>query len=181
MANNNTPLIVGGAIAGVLLTPVVAPIALGALGFGAAGPIAGYLAPVIQSWYGGNIAAGSLFAICQSVGMGGAIPTAFSAIGAGVGAVIGSRVRGEGGGGDGGGGGGGDDDGGNGGGGDGGDGGGGDGGDDGSDDESDDESDGGDAGATPLGAMGATAAIKKEKRKKRKGTADADADATTAA
>jgi hypothetical protein len=43
MQPSDTPLIVGGAIAGVLLTPVVAPIALGALGFGAAGPIAGEL------------------------------------------------------------------------------------------------------------------------------------------
>ena len=32
---------VAGACAGVLLTPIVAPIALGAVGFGAAGPIAG--------------------------------------------------------------------------------------------------------------------------------------------
>ena len=32
---------VAGACAGVLLTPIVAPNALGAVGFGAAGPIAG--------------------------------------------------------------------------------------------------------------------------------------------
>jgi hypothetical protein len=35
--------LVAGAIAGVLLTPVVAPVALGIFGFGAAGPIAGEL------------------------------------------------------------------------------------------------------------------------------------------
>ena len=40
---DSIPLVVGaaGAIAGVALTPVVAPLALGWVGFGALGPIAG--------------------------------------------------------------------------------------------------------------------------------------------
>ena len=37
---DNIPMVVG-AIAGVALTPVVAPLALGLVGFGAAGPVAG--------------------------------------------------------------------------------------------------------------------------------------------
>jgi hypothetical protein len=40
----------------------------------------------------GNITAGSLFAVLQSIGMGGAIPTAASAVAAILGARVGARV-----------------------------------------------------------------------------------------
>ena len=50
-------------------------------------PLAG-IAAAIQSGIG-NVAAGSWFAVCQSIGMGGAIPTGVSAVSAGLGAVIG--------------------------------------------------------------------------------------------
>lgn len=44
---------------------------LGAVGFGAAGPIAGTAAAAWQAGIG-NVAGGSLFAMCQSAAMGGA-------------------------------------------------------------------------------------------------------------
>jgi len=92
MPNNGIPLVVG-AIAGVALTPVVAPLALGLVGFSAAGPVAGTFAAIIQSGIG-NVVAGSAFATAQSVAMGGAIPTVVTAIGAGVGSLIGATVAG---------------------------------------------------------------------------------------
>ncbi|KAK0235639.1 adaptin N terminal region-domain-containing protein [Armillaria nabsnona] len=75
-----------GAVAGAALTPVLAPAALGIVGFSAAGPVAGTLAALIQSGIG-NVAAGSAFAVAQSIAMGGAIPTtvyATSGVAAGV-------------------------------------------------------------------------------------------------
>ncbi|KAK0430712.1 adaptin N terminal region-domain-containing protein [Armillaria borealis] len=75
-----------GAAAGAALTPVLAPAALGIVGFSAAGPVAGTLAAAIQSSIG-NVAAGSAFAVAQSIAMGGAIPTgvyAASGVAAGV-------------------------------------------------------------------------------------------------
>ncbi|KAK0451103.1 adaptin N terminal region-domain-containing protein [Armillaria borealis] len=75
-----------GAVAGAALTPVLAPAALGIVGFSAAGPVAGTLAALIQSSIG-NVAAGSAFAVAQSIAMGGAIPTtvyAASGVAAGV-------------------------------------------------------------------------------------------------
>ena len=51
----------------------------------------GSLAAMIQSTIG-NIAAGSLFAVLQSIGMGGAIPTVASAIAAILGGRVGARV-----------------------------------------------------------------------------------------
>ncbi|KAK0480315.1 adaptin N terminal region-domain-containing protein, partial [Armillaria novae-zelandiae] len=66
-------------VAVVALTPVIAPAALGILGFGAAGPVAGTLAAVIQGGIG-NVAAGSAFAVAQSIGMGGAIPAGVYAV-----------------------------------------------------------------------------------------------------
>ncbi|KAK0430687.1 hypothetical protein EV421DRAFT_1899384 [Armillaria borealis] len=65
--------IIGGVIVGIALTPVILPPALGLLGFGAAGPVAGGLAAVAQSGMG-NVAAGGLFALLQSIAMGGSIP-----------------------------------------------------------------------------------------------------------
>ncbi|KAK0495229.1 hypothetical protein EDD18DRAFT_266995 [Armillaria luteobubalina] len=67
------------AAAGVALTPILAPLALGIVGFGAAGPVAGSLAAAIQSGIG-NVAAGSAFAVAQSIGMGGAIPAGVYAV-----------------------------------------------------------------------------------------------------
>ncbi|KAK0495232.1 adaptin N terminal region-domain-containing protein [Armillaria luteobubalina] len=56
-----------GTAAGVALTPVLAPAALGIVGFSAAGPVAGTLAAAIQSGIG-NVAAGSAFAFSGAVG-----------------------------------------------------------------------------------------------------------------
>ncbi|KAK0495250.1 adaptin N terminal region-domain-containing protein [Armillaria luteobubalina] len=67
------------AAAGVVLTPILAPAALGIIGFSAAGPVAGTLAAAIHSSIG-NVAAGSAFAVAQSIGMGGAIPAGVYAI-----------------------------------------------------------------------------------------------------
>jgi len=83
------PLVAAGATAGVLLTPILAPAALGVVGFSALGPVAGTLAASIQAGIG-NVVAGSLFATAQSVAMGGAIPAAITAIGASVGAAGGA-------------------------------------------------------------------------------------------
>ena len=55
--------ITGGVVAGVALIPV-------ALGFGSVGIVGGSAAAAIQSGIG-NVAAGSLFSICQSLGMTG--------------------------------------------------------------------------------------------------------------
>ncbi|KAI0951709.1 hypothetical protein AcV7_007729 [Taiwanofungus camphoratus] len=77
-------LYAGGAVAGAALAPVVAPIALGAVGFGASGVVGGSLAALIQGGIG-NVAAGSLFAICQSIGAGGALPVLGYVAGAGLG------------------------------------------------------------------------------------------------
>ncbi|KAH9956458.1 hypothetical protein BC827DRAFT_1232138 [Russula dissimulans] len=68
----------------VALTPVVAPALVGAVGFSAAGPVAGTLATIWQASIG-NIAAGSVFALFQSIGMGGAIPAGISAVIAAIG------------------------------------------------------------------------------------------------
>ncbi len=59
---------------------------LGAVGFGALGPVAGSLATAWQSSVG-SVAAGSLFAWCQSAAMGGAAASAIAATGAAGGAV----------------------------------------------------------------------------------------------
>jgi hypothetical protein len=40
----------------------------------------------------GNVAAGSAFAVCQSISMGGAIPTVVTALGAGLGAGMGAAA-----------------------------------------------------------------------------------------
>ncbi|KAI0289369.1 hypothetical protein BC826DRAFT_1107084 [Russula brevipes] len=92
--NAQTPLAVGlGAMAGLLLTPVILPVAVSAIGFGAAGPIAGSVAAVWQASIG-NVAAGSLFAVAQSIGMGGAISSIVTAIGASVGAASAAAAAG---------------------------------------------------------------------------------------
>jgi hypothetical protein len=97
----------------VTLTPVLAPAALGIVGFSAVGPVAGEFLPQaevesnasellgtvaagIQAGIG-NVAVGSAFAAAQSIAMGGAIPTVISAVSAGLGAGIGARAAGSGG------------------------------------------------------------------------------------
>ncbi|KDQ60058.1 hypothetical protein JAAARDRAFT_205101 [Jaapia argillacea MUCL 33604] len=77
-----------GAAAGICLAPIIAPAALGIVGFGAAGPVAGTLAAVWQASIG-NVAAGSAFALCQSVAAGGALPMLGFAAGAAAGAAAG--------------------------------------------------------------------------------------------
>ncbi|KAF2017303.1 hypothetical protein BU24DRAFT_460366 [Aaosphaeria arxii CBS 175.79] len=52
-----------------VLAGVLSPLILGAIGFGAAGPIAGSIAATMQSGMG-PIAAGSLFSSLQSAAMG---------------------------------------------------------------------------------------------------------------
>ncbi|PBL03937.1 hypothetical protein ARMGADRAFT_1004597 [Armillaria gallica] len=84
--------IIGGVIVGIALTPVVLPHTLGLLGFGAAGPVAGGLAAAAQSGMG-NVAAGGLFALLQSIAMGGSIPAIVYIIpGAVVGGIAGWLV-----------------------------------------------------------------------------------------
>jgi len=95
------------------LTPVLAPPVLGIVGFGAAGPVAcqfppqsevafnpsellGSIAAGIQAGIG-NIAAVSAFAVAQSIGMGGAVPTIITAIAAAIGASVGGGAGGGGG------------------------------------------------------------------------------------
>ncbi|OJD29455.1 uncharacterized protein BKCO1_8000013 [Diplodia corticola] len=55
----------------IILAIVVPPVALHAAGFTATGVVAGSAAAAIQSSIGGAVAAGSLFAILTSAGMGG--------------------------------------------------------------------------------------------------------------
>ncbi|KAJ6474763.1 hypothetical protein C8R45DRAFT_381999 [Mycena sanguinolenta] len=81
--------------AAVLAGPLAAPILGGIYGIGAAGPVAGGAFAGIQA--GGAVAAGSSWAVIQSVAMGGALPFigTFSAgaIGGAVGAASGAIAR----------------------------------------------------------------------------------------
>ena len=69
--------ITGGVIAGVALIPIT-------LGFGTAGIIGGSIAAGIQAAIG-NVAAGSIFAVCTSLGMSGVFAST-----AAVGAILGA-------------------------------------------------------------------------------------------
>ncbi|KAI0786759.1 hypothetical protein C8Q75DRAFT_808275 [Abortiporus biennis] len=60
------------AVVGVFLSPLLVGGVLQAIGFGAAGIIAGSIAATSQSAIG-NVVAGSLFATLQSIAMGGAL------------------------------------------------------------------------------------------------------------
>jgi hypothetical protein len=84
-----------GVAAGLMFAPRLVPVCLGLIGFSAIGPVAGEFpksrrmnnppahtnkpAAKIQAAIG-NVVGGSLFAIVQSVAMGGAIPAVISAI-----------------------------------------------------------------------------------------------------
>ncbi|XP_068727613.1 uncharacterized protein [Montipora capricornis] len=68
---------VGAAAVGVIAAPAIATAALGAAGFTASGVAAGSAAAAVQSsFFGGYVASGSLFALCQSAGATGVISTA---------------------------------------------------------------------------------------------------------
>jgi len=82
---------VGVAAVGVLLAPVVAVGIVGAFGFSTAGVVAGSLAATIHAGIG-DVAAGSLFALAQSIGAGGALPAIFSAIAGAIGALLGAII-----------------------------------------------------------------------------------------
>ncbi|KAF8483890.1 hypothetical protein DFH94DRAFT_725099 [Russula ochroleuca] len=69
-----------GAATGVAVTPFVAPVLLGIVGFSAAGPVAGSIAAGMQAGIG-NVVVGSLFATAQSLAMGGTVPAVVSAAG----------------------------------------------------------------------------------------------------
>jgi len=69
--------VAGGVIAGVALLPIT-------LGFGTTGIVAGSVAAGIQSVIG-NVAAGSVFAVCTSLGMTGVFASS-----AAVGAILGA-------------------------------------------------------------------------------------------
>ena len=72
---------VGSAAVGVIAAPAIATAALGAAGFTASGVAAGSAAAAVQSTvFGGYVASGSLFALCQSAGATGAISAATSGL-----------------------------------------------------------------------------------------------------
>lgn len=78
-----------GAIGMAVLAPIAVPIAVGALGFGAGGIIAGTPAAAIMASYGGAVTAGSACAIMQSIGAAG-----LSATGALISGTVGGLVGG---------------------------------------------------------------------------------------
>jgi len=82
-------IIGASATAGVIATPFVLTYGLGALGFSAGGVVAGSTAAGIQAGIG-NVAAGSAFAIAQSIAMGGTVPIGCTAIGGGIGGAVGT-------------------------------------------------------------------------------------------
>jgi len=77
---------VAGAVVGAALAPVVGPVGLAVLGWAADGVQAGSLAAAAQAAIG-NVAAGSPFAVAQSVGAGGAMPAVGLIGGAAVGGL----------------------------------------------------------------------------------------------
>ena len=75
-------LLASQVVSGVVVTAsAAAPLALGGLGFGAMGPVAGSVATSWQSSIG-LVQAGSLFSWCQSAAMGGAAVNGIYASGA---------------------------------------------------------------------------------------------------
>ncbi|XP_067142094.1 uncharacterized protein [Centruroides vittatus] len=84
-----TAAIIGGITTGAILGPLAVVGVVGALGFGAIGVTAGSIAAGIQSAvYGGSVASGSIFAICQSIGAAG-LGIAGTASSAAAGATVG--------------------------------------------------------------------------------------------
>lgn len=86
--------------AGLALSPFLVTAIVGALGFGAAGIVAGSPAAAIMASYGGAVTAGSVCAILQSIGAAGlsSLATAITSIVGGVaagGAMAAITVNGE--------------------------------------------------------------------------------------
>ncbi|KAJ8317905.1 hypothetical protein KUTeg_002996 [Tegillarca granosa] len=74
-----------------VLAPIAVPVAVGALGFGAGGIVAGTPAAAIMASYGGAVTAGSACAIMQSIGAVGLSATGALISGA-VGGVVGGAT-----------------------------------------------------------------------------------------
>lgn len=68
-----------GVALGVLTTPIIVPTALATVGFTSAGVVGGSVAAGMQASVG-NVVAGSAFSVCQSIAMGGSVPTVVSAV-----------------------------------------------------------------------------------------------------
>jgi hypothetical protein len=85
---NPTIVIAGGAAAvGAALAPVLIPLLLHGVGFGGGGVVAGSWAAGVHASLG-NVAAGGLFSLAQSVGAGGALPLVGYLAGAGLGLSV---------------------------------------------------------------------------------------------
>lgn len=82
---------IAGAITTAVLAPIAVPVAVGALGFGAGGIVAGTPAAAIMASYGGAVTAGSACAIMQSIGAVGLSATGALISGA-VGGVVGGAT-----------------------------------------------------------------------------------------
>jgi hypothetical protein len=83
------PAVVGATVVvGVLAAPLVVPAALGTVGFSSTGVVGGSIAAGMQASIG-NVAAGSAFAACQSMAMGGAIAPVATAASGTAGGVLG--------------------------------------------------------------------------------------------
>jgi len=65
-------------VGGIVAAPLIVPATLGTVGFSATGVVGGTIAASLQASIG-NVVAGSTFAACQSMAMGGAITTAATA------------------------------------------------------------------------------------------------------
>ncbi|TFL00188.1 hypothetical protein BDV98DRAFT_121805 [Pterulicium gracile] len=96
--NRNTAIaVVAGVVGGAVITPPLAPLVVGLVGFGPGGVVAGSTAAAIQAGIG-NVVAGGAFAGAQAVGAGAAVPLVGQAIGGllvGGGTYIARRFRGE--------------------------------------------------------------------------------------
>ncbi len=82
-------IIAGAAGVAAVCSPVIVPQALGAIGFGPLGPVAGTHAAAMMA-SAGTVAKGSLIAVCQHVAMTGAIGNGVVAVTAGAGAAAGA-------------------------------------------------------------------------------------------
>ena len=80
-----------GLVAGSILSPVFASITITATGFGMGGILAGSPAAALMSSYGGNVTAGSLRAILQSIGASGmssGLSFGLGVLGGGIGSTL---------------------------------------------------------------------------------------------
>lgn len=117
MSDRNTAIaVVAGVVGGAVITPPLAPLVVGLVGFGPGGVVAGMFAKFNESTSSsdkfivagstaaaiqagiGNVVAGGAFAGAQAVGAGAAVPLVGQAIGGllvGGGTYIARRFRGE--------------------------------------------------------------------------------------